>query len=87
MIRFGVMTLTKKTHCGIVTYGIMNDKPRRESYIIVPDEIIMNKIYLIREKKVMLDRDLAVLYGVDTKVLKQTVRRHIRRFPPDFMFE
>lgn len=65
----------------------MNDKPEREFYIMVPDEIIMNKIYLIREKKVMLDRDLAELYGVDTKVLKQTVRRHIRRFPPDFMFE
>lgn len=54
---------------------------------MIPDEVIMNKIYLIRGKKVMLDRDLAELYGVETKVLKQTVRRNIKRFPPDFMFE
>jgi len=42
---------------------------------------------LIRGTKVMLDRDLAMLYGVETKVLKQAVRRSIKRFPPDFMFE
>ncbi|MCB0395389.1 MAG: ORF6N domain-containing protein [Flavobacteriales bacterium] len=47
----------------------------------------MNKIYLIRGEKVMLDRDLAALYGVETKVLKQAVRRNIKRFPQDFMFE
>ena len=53
------------------------------------DEIIMiqNLIYEIRGKKVMLDFDLARLYQVETKVLKQAVRRNIRRFPPDFMFE
>ena len=55
--------------------------------ITIPDEIITNKIYLIREQKVMLDRDLAELYGVNTKVLKQAVRRNIKRFPTDFMFE
>ena len=55
--------------------------------LTIPDEVIMNKIYLIREKKVMLDRDLAELYGVETKVLKQTVRRNIKRFPSDFLFE
>jgi len=55
--------------------------------LAIPDEVIMNKIYLIRGKKVMLDRDLAKLYGVETKVLKQTVRRNIKRFPSDFMFE
>ncbi len=55
--------------------------------ISIPDEIIMSKIYLIRGMKVMLDRDLADLYGIDTKVLKQTVRRNIKRFPLDFMFE
>lgn len=60
---------------------------KKESEIVIPDEIIMNKIYLIRGKNVMLDRDLAELYGVETKVLKQTVRRNIKRFPPDFMFE
>jgi hypothetical protein len=55
--------------------------------MMLPDEIIMNKIYLIRDNKVMLDRDLAKLYGVDTKVLKQQVKRNIDRFPDDFMFE
>ncbi len=54
---------------------------------LVPVERIASKIYLIREVKVMLDRDLAELYGVETKVLKQAVRRNINRFPADFMFE
>ena len=47
----------------------------------------MDKIYLIRGKKVMFDRDLAQLYNVETKVLKQAVRRNKDRFPDDFMFE
>lgn len=55
--------------------------------IAVPDEVIMSKIYLIRGKKVMLDKDLADLYGVETKLLKRAVRRNIERFPEDFMFE
>lgn len=55
--------------------------------LIVPDEAVMNSIYLIRGQKVMLDRDLAQLYGIETKVLKQAVRRNLARFPPDFMFE
>ncbi len=54
---------------------------------LVPIELIASKIYLIRNIKVMLDRDLAELYGVETKVLKQAVRRNIDRFPADFMFE
>ena len=54
---------------------------------LIPDEQIRNKIYLIRGQKVMLDRDLAILYGVETKVLKQQVRRNLDRFPTDFMFE
>ncbi|MBW2640210.1 MAG: ORF6N domain-containing protein [Deltaproteobacteria bacterium] len=54
---------------------------------LVPIELIASKIYLIRGIKVMLDRDLAELYGVETKVLKQAVRRNIDRFPSDFMFE
>jgi phage regulator Rha-like protein len=54
---------------------------------IVPVERIVNRIYKIRKKKVMLDGDLAALYGVRTKVLKQAVRRNIKRFPDDFMFE
>ena len=53
----------------------------------IPDEVIMSKIFLIRGRKVMLDRDLAELYGVETKQLKRAVRRNIKRFPEDFMFE
>jgi hypothetical protein len=52
-----------------------------------PDEVIMTKIYLIRGHKVMLDRDLAELYGVPTKVFNQAVKRNSKRFPTDFMFE
>ena len=54
---------------------------------LIPEEIVLNKIYLIRNQKVMLDRDLAELYGVETKVLKQAVKRNVKRFPEDFMFE
>lgn len=54
---------------------------------MIPDEAIINKIYLIRGQKVMLDMDLAELYGVETKQLKRAVRRNIERFPHDFMFE
>jgi hypothetical protein len=56
-------------------------------HLILPDEIIINKIYLIRGMKIMIDRDLAELYGVDTKRLKEAVRRNAERFPEDFMFE
>ena len=52
-----------------------------------PAERIETAILLIRGQKVMLDRDLAELYGVETKVLKQAVKRNIDRFPADFMFE
>jgi hypothetical protein len=55
--------------------------------IAIPDEIITSKIYLIREKKVMLDKDLAELYNVTTGVLNQAVKRNIARFPDDFMFQ
>ncbi len=54
---------------------------------IVPTESIVNKIVFFRGEKVLLDHDLAELYGVETKVLKQAVRRNIKRFPDDFMFE
>jgi len=53
---------------------------------IVPVERIASKIYLIRNTKVILDRDLAELYGVETRVLNQSVSRNIDRFPDDFMF-
>ena len=55
--------------------------------IFIPDEIISNKIYLIRNQNVMIDRDLAELYQVETKQLKRQVRRNIVRFPNDFMLE
>lgn len=61
--------------------------PKKEIKISVPDELISNKIYLIRNQKVMIDRDLAVLYEVETKRLKEAVKRNIDRFPEDFMFE
>ena len=54
---------------------------------IIPIEYISSKIYLIRFRKVMLDRDLSELYGVETKQLKRAVRRNISRFPKDFVFE
>ena len=54
---------------------------------IMPMERIVSKIYIIRETRVMIDGDLAELYGVETRVLKQAVRRNITRFPEDFMFE
>jgi hypothetical protein len=57
------------------------------SKLMLPDEVIASRIYLIRGEKVILDRDLAELYGVETKYLKRQVRRNILRFPPDFMFE
>jgi len=56
-------------------------------YSLVPSEVIEQHIYLIRNQKVMLDRDLADLYGVSTKVLNQAVKRNIGRFPEDFMFQ
>ena len=55
--------------------------------LILPDEIILNKIYFIRGQKVMLDVDLAELYDVETKQLKRQVMRNIKRFPKDFMFK
>ena len=59
--------------------------PKRD--VTVSIDKLIGKIYLIRDHNVMLDRDLAALYEVETKVLKQSVRRNIDRFPSDFMFE
>jgi hypothetical protein len=53
---------------------------------VVPVEIVERAILLIRDQKVLLDRDLAQLYGVETRVLNQAVRRNTDRFPDDFMF-
>jgi len=58
-----------------------------ENALVIPDEAIINKIYLIRESKVMLDSDLAELYGVETRRLNEQVKRNLLRFPEDFMFQ
>ena len=55
--------------------------------IIIPDEVVISKIYLIRNQKVMLDSDISELYGVETKALNQQVKRNITRFPLDFSFQ
>jgi hypothetical protein len=55
--------------------------------ITITDSTILDRIYLIRGIRVMMDRDLAELYGVETKVLNQAVKRNINRFPHDFMFQ
>ena len=65
----------------------MRPMARTVKEVVITEESVMNKIYLIRGQKVMLDRDLAELYGVETKVLNQSVRRSVKRFPDDFMFK
>jgi hypothetical protein len=60
---------------------------KEENQIMLPEEAVISKIYLIRGIKVMLDRDLAELYGVETRVLNQAVKRNIKRFPDDFMLQ
>lgn len=59
----------------------------KENSLMLPDEIIMNKILLIRGERVMIDSDLAELYGVSTKRLNEQVKRNRKRFPEHFMFE
>jgi hypothetical protein len=54
---------------------------------LIPDDVVINKIYFIRNQKVMLDRDLAELYSVETKRLNEQVKRNLSRFPEDFMFQ
>ena len=54
---------------------------------LLPDELIINKIILLRDQKVLVDRDLSELYGVDTRTLNQAVKRNLKRFPEDFMFQ
>ena len=60
---------------------------KRELQTLVAEQKILSRIYVVRGEKVMLDRDLAELYGIETKVLKQAVKRNMERFPKDFMFE
>jgi len=60
---------------------------KKELQALVAEQKILNRIYVIRGEKIMLDKDLAELYGIETRVLKQAVKRNIERFPKDFMFE
>lgn len=59
---------------------------KKETTLLIPEEKIINKIFLLRDEKVMLDIHLAEIYGVETRALKQAVRRNIDLFPSDFMF-
>ena len=61
--------------------------PKSAKTVIIPDELIMNNIYLIRGQKVMIDHDLAKLYQVEKKRLNEQVSRNKERFPGDFMFQ
>jgi hypothetical protein len=63
----------------------MNTIGKSES--LVPEEYIMSKILVVRGQKVMIDRDLAELFGIETKRLNEQVKRNIKRFPPRFMFQ
>jgi len=63
-----------------------NKLVRKPEVVLVPREVIERRIFVIRGKKVMMDRDLAELYGVATKRINEQVKRNIRRFPAEFMF-
>lgn len=65
----------------------MKTKINKKGKALVPPEVIENKILFIRGKKVMMDSDLANIYGVGTKVFNQAVKRNMKRFPEDFMFK
>ena len=60
---------------------------KKQTHSIISDDVVENKIYEIRNQKVMLDSDLAELYGVETRVLNQSIKRNLERFPEDFMFQ
>lgn len=65
----------------------MKNKKKPQNKIVIIEEIIQNKIYLIRGQKVMLSSDLSDLYQVEIRILNQAVKRNIDRFPEDFMFQ
>ena len=70
-----------------IQFNSNNDITAKQTLSIIPEDILLNKIYEICGYKVMLDSDLAELYGVETKVLNQSIRRNIERFPENFMFQ
>lgn len=59
---------------------------KKEVVDLVVEQKILSKIHTVRGDKVILDKDLAVMYGIETKVFNQAVKRHMERFPKDFMF-
>jgi hypothetical protein len=62
-------------------------KVKQELQDLIAEQRILNKIYVIRGEKVMLDKDLAEMYGVETRVLNQSIKRNLNRFPKDFMYQ
>jgi hypothetical protein len=60
---------------------------KKELQVLVMEQKILNRIYVVRGEKIMLDKDLAELYNVETRVLNQSVKRNLKRFPKDFMFQ
>ena len=60
---------------------------KKSEIALLPQETIESKIFFLRGRREMLDRDLAILYGVETRALNQAARRNVRRFPEDFMFQ
>ena len=60
---------------------------KKELQVLVMEQKILGRLYVVRGEKIMLDRELAELYGVETRALKQAVKRNRERFPKDFMFE
>jgi len=65
----------------------MNNKKRASVTYLIPQETVESKILFLRNEKIMLDSDLALLYNVETKQLKRAVNRNLERFPDDFMFK
>ena len=83
------MLLKVQSACveGIQAQLIDVEVPQKKDSSLIPQEVVERKVYLIRGQKVMLDSDLATLYGVPTKRLNEQVKRNRKRFPADFMFQ
>ena len=78
---------SKKCFALLPKRSIVPPMPKKKPMLLIPAHRIEKSILLIRDQKVMLDRDLAELYGVETRVLVQAVKRNLKRFPNDFMFQ
>src|SRR5262249_31446410 len=80
----GLLIIT--TFLNLIFTTSKNTMARKELRVLVVEQKILNRIYMVRGQKVMLDDDLAVMYGVETKRLNEQVKRNVKRFPKDFMF-